>query len=226
VTETFTPYTYGDLTVLVRPSLSTAEQMIVREVHDAYEWDLAMRGAVDVGAHIGAWTALARLRFPGARVAAVEVDSLNHEVLVANVGGDPRVHVVEAHCGYTPGEYAVARHGFNSGSTRVVPAREPVGYPWTRHPAPARRTVEEVMAAAGLATVDVLKLDCEGGEVDIVAHLAPATLAGLRHVVGELHVDPDEFTRRTGNRLGRAGFHLDTTPHPANPALQTFHAHR
>jgi FkbM family methyltransferase len=222
-------YERGGISLLVRSELAAAEQMIVREVQDTYAWDFPIDRAVDVGAHIGAWTRCALHRCDRARVAAVEVDDANLEVLHANVDAFPLAVIVGAFCGYTSGDNLVARHRYNSGSTRVVPADTRDDYhptAWSLHPVPTRMSVEDVMRQCGFAAIDTLKLDCEGGEVDIVTHLAPATLAGLRHIVGEVHMAPDDFERRTGDRLGRHGFHLTYEPHPANPVLHTFHAHR
>jgi FkbM family methyltransferase len=223
------PYSRDGISLLVRAEVAAAEQMIVREVQDSYAWDFTISRAVDVGAHIGAWTLGALHLFESARVAAIEVDSANLEVLHANLDAVPRAVVVGAHCGYTPGDYEVARHRYNSGSTRVIAQASRDDYDptaWSLHPVPTRLTVEDVMRQCGFASIDTLKLDCEGGEVDIVNHLAPATLAGLHHLVGEVHMPPDEFERLTDDRLSRAGFRLTYEPHPANPVLHTFHAHR
>jgi FkbM family methyltransferase len=225
------PYELGGMSLLIRAELAQAEQMIVREVQTAYAWDFPIERALDVGAHIGAWTCYAKYKYPAAQIAALEVDSANLAILRRNTQALADVSVVEALCGYQSGAYEVARHAYNSGSTRVILPHERatyLEYPhiWTLYPAPALQTLEAEIGRRGWQSIDTLKLDCEGSEVDIITHMLDSTLAGLRHIIGEIHTYPDVFAAQTHNRLARSGFQVVYTPHPANPQLHTFHAYR
>jgi FkbM family methyltransferase len=225
------PYELGGISLLIRAELAQAEQMIVREVQTAYVWDFPIQRAIDVGAHIGAWTCYARYKHPVAQISAIEVDSANLAILRTNTQDLADVSVLEARCGYQSGAYEVARHAYNSGSTRVILPHERatyVQYPhiWSLHPAPALLTLEDMMLARGWHSIDTLKLDCEGSEVEIINHTLDTTLAGLQHIVGEIHTYPADFEAQTSNRLACHGFRIEYAPHPANPQLHTFHAYR
>jgi FkbM family methyltransferase len=225
------PYEYGGITLLMRAELAQAEQMIVREVQTAYAWDCPIQRAIDVGAHIGAWTCYAKYKYPAAHIAAIEVDSANLAILRTNTQNLTDIAVLEARCGYETGTYEVARHAYNSGSTRVIVPDEReqyVKYPhiWSLYPAPTTLTLEDIMQAHGWQSIDTLKLDCEGGEVEIINHMQAATLAGLQHIVGEIHTYPADFEAQISNSLARHGFRVVYAPHPANPQLHAFHAYR
>src|SRR5689334_22410380 len=104
------PYELGGISIFIRAELAQAEQMIVREVQTAYAWDFPIERAIDVGAHIGAWTCFAKHKNPAAQIAAIEVDSANLAILQRNTQDLADVSVIEAQCGYQSGAYEVARH--------------------------------------------------------------------------------------------------------------------
>lgn len=225
------PYEYNGVRLYIRSAVAAAEMMIVREVQESYTWNFAIRYALDVGAHIGSWTLCARHRHPGAQIAAVEVDALNMLLLRLNTFEMPGIILYAARCGYLAGDYYVGRHSYNSGSTRVYPAAElekiQSAEPYrTFYPAPPHITIEQVMHECGFPYLDVLKLDCEGAEVEIFNGMDGHTLHNIAHIVGEIHTLPDVFEQQTQGRLQRAGFQVTYTPHPANPQYSAFHAWR
>jgi hypothetical protein len=90
--------------------------------------------------------------------------------------------------------------------------------------APGRVTLEELMGMAGFERVDVLKLDCEGAEIDLLQHAHDDTLARIGHIIGEIHTTPQIFEMQTDERLQRAGFTVEYRPHPGDPNLFYIHA--
>jgi FkbM family methyltransferase len=168
----------------------------------------APRLIVDVGAGVGEFAVLAAVTFPEARVIAFEPDPGSFRLLEANVGRNGAANV-EAHpvaVGLQP-SYALRRrraraytsmHG--SGPALAV----------------AARPLEHFLRAD---TVDLVKVDCEGGEVDAIESLG-AALARVRRVVSEyhLHLVPDE-DRLLTELLAGHGFTVEVVPDRYDPAL-------
>ncbi len=184
----------GDVDLLVRTNSN--DEGIAHEVQAAYAPDLIdyrqVQAVVDVGAHIGAWSKWVLAQSPDARVIAIEANADNFALLQRNLAG----HTADLHlgcCGYRDGEMVMLSDPGNTGGHTLVPAdqAEPAirGAQITQR-APyrgERRTLEQIMD--GVAEYDVLKLDCEGGEFDILAHAPAETLRRFRWIVGEYHSD-------------------------------------
>lgn len=229
------PFTHNNLTLLIRDGATVAaERDIVKEVQIAYEWDFPIETAIDIGAHVGAWTRYAKWRHPKAAIAAIEVDPQNYEILQLNLEGMPDVMTFNARAGYLSGPHVIGRHMVNSGSTSVhhageeftanklyeLPDRE-----WVH--APAAISLEYIMNVTGMVErVDVLKLDCEGSEVEILNHITPQALSRIQRIVGEIHTVPDVFGEDTDDRLLVAGYQVVYAAHPGDPNLFYFHAWR
>jgi FkbM family methyltransferase len=217
-------YEKDGLRLHLNEDTAAADVLIIDEVQRAYAWDTPLAYALDVGAHIGAWTCVALRQYPAARIIAIEVDAQNAALLRQNTAHLPGVSCYEARCGYAPGAFSVARHRTNSGSTRVYPAAAPGSLALAAayhapYPAPPRLTPEQAVQAQGFPRLDVLKLDCEGAEIDILNGLSAALLAQVQQIVGEIHSPPAVFEQQTGQRLQRAGFRVTYTPHPVSPHL-------
>jgi FkbM family methyltransferase len=144
---------------------------------------------VDLGAHIGASVVYFKDRRPEALVHGYEADPGTYAKLRRNAGSLPGVvlhpEAIAAHDGETA-FYSSPQSWCSSLLRREEPgARERV--------VPCRR-LATARREAGLAEVDLLKLDVEGAEFEILAD--PGALDGVRAVVGELH-----FDLRTDRRL-------------------------
>lgn len=180
----------------VRRGLAEKDDVLVREVvrHDIYRTrEMPVPETVlDVGANIGAFSALVRHRWPHAEVAAVEPDLENFRVLIENTreghitpflgavtyGPERRtVHSVIGAAALNQGMSYVDRPGWK---------REVLhdgGVPHIERPCLCI-TLADVVLAMGWDEIDVLKLDCEGGEFEI---LRSEDLPLARLVVGEWH---------------------------------------
>ena len=224
-------YDAGGFQLSIRERYQIAEKMIVEEVQTAYAWDFPITTALDIGAHIGSWTLTAKHKNPQARIMAVEVEPDNFALLARNTQEIAGVHIAHAHCGYTAGDLVVGRHRYNSGSHRVY-ARSQIEAILAENPnwdfvdAPPMQTPESLLEQAGLHNIDVLKIDCEGCEIDIFNHMSEALLNSIQHIVGEIHTFPPLFEQQIDHRLERIGFQTAYQAHPANPQYSTFHAWR
>ena len=191
----------GELTVdadlWVRRRHLAADRTIVRDVYveDCYGVDRLPwqpRYVVDVGAHIGAFACRVEPRLAeSGRVVCVEADRRNLSALERNV--DRFAKIVPAACSYLPAPVRLRSTVFdgtdNTGGSTIDAVGEVV----------PQVTLEEIMVAHELPWVDVLKLDCEGSELSILAN--SRSLDRVRLVIGEWH-DRELFLELIARRFG------------------------
>ena len=167
--------------------LQIAREVITRDVYRMRAMRAAVAFAVDIGAHIGSWTLLVKSLWPEARVLSYEPWPENYKLLRQNVttetvnaaviGDATTARCMSRKC---PGKIP------NTGAVRLksdgIPI-EVVPISTVLHPA---------------EQVDVLKLDCEGSEVDILETAARlGLLQRVGYIVGECHqcYVPDAWER-------------------------------
>ncbi len=142
---------------------------------------------VDIGANFGSFTVFAAQRTRGP-VVAVEPHPENRRFLDMNLEAndcrDVRVlpYAVTDHPGTVklfPG-HSGTTHQLFAGGRDVVPGNvlEVAGVP-----------LDTVLDEAGLATVDFLKIDCEGAEGLFLPATSAETLARIRKIAMEFHDD-------------------------------------
>lgn len=135
---------------------------------------------VDLGANIGVASAWFRMRYPMARIVAVEPDPDTFTKLERNLGDDSAVTLVNAAVAARSGEVALFRPAGYSIASSLR------GAPSAGEATNVRAyTLDELLADHGLDRVDLLKLDVEGAELDAVRGLS--RLDAVRTIVGEVH---------------------------------------
>jgi FkbM family methyltransferase len=143
---------------------------------------------IDVGANIGAFALFAATRAPDVKVYSFEPFASNVAWLRKNVedSGLSNVQVfqqaVAGSSGQRPFFIEPGNCMFNSlfctlaidGSTR-------------HHEIVECTTLDEIFTAHRINCCQVLKLDCEGAELEILENSSPETLKRVRKIVGEYH---------------------------------------
>ncbi len=161
--------------------LAIIEEVFGRRVYDLPD-TLAPEVVVDLGAHVGATVFFFAIRFPKARILAIEPDPVNFAKLRRNVGFIPQVTLVNTAVteqdGTIPFYSAGQLDGWKSSSTR--PATR-----WQRAIDVRSTRLDHLLAEAGIETVDLLKIDIEGAEYDVLKSFAG--LRSVRTIVGEVH---------------------------------------
>lgn len=194
----------SDLSLVYRDGVFDREildEVIACDTYRLAAWRLKPGAAVvDIGAHIGGFSALVLARVPGARVFSVELDADNFALLKRNVG--TRATAVNAACCGDKPMTGYRKGGSNSGGNRV--AFEEAA---SLVPIPQRLTLAQVVEQAGFEHVDLLKMDCEGCEHDILRlALADGTLARVRRIAAEYHEFFGETLAGLRATLAAAGF--------------------
>lgn len=148
---------------------------------------------VDVGAGIGEFAVPAAMRYPRARVVAIEPDPGRFELLRRNVSRNALSNV-ELH---------------RAAAGRPESSDVPLG------------------RFLGSGYVDLLKIDCEGAEVDVLLGLAPDELARVGRVALEWHRGPGAPRDEQAAAILRShGFRVDLLADRYESARGYAHAER
>jgi FkbM family methyltransferase len=169
------------------------DRAIIRDVweQDAYGVRVLAESpatVLDIGAHIGVFTCLAAELWPDARIIACEPDPDNAALLRSNSAGLRNVEVIETaiidrDLAQVEFNAVTDKIGKNSGGGSCV--RAEVGS--NRIQVPALSAVK-LWESKSISSCDLMKLDCEGAELQVLRALAAAgLLARVIRIVGEWH---------------------------------------
>jgi len=150
---------------------------------------------VDIGAHIGAFTVALATAVPKAQVTAFEPSAHRTGYLRRNVarnGMNDRVVVVQAAVGNRVDRNMLIRGELVAETTEADGELVKV------------MSFTDVMDSID-GPIDLLKMDCEGGEYDIVASASSAMLQRIQRFVLEYHPAPAEQVTRLFSTLTEAG---------------------
>lgn len=178
---------------------------------------------IDIGGGIGDFTVLMARRCPRGVVHVYEPSPDSFEVLLANVKANGANNVV------------AQRHAVSAEACRMAPEADGASHALT-----ARFTKggggEPEVEAVSLASVldalpdgecDFMKIDCEGGEFDLLLESDPALLRRVHRISLEFH---DGVTRYSGadiaEHLESHGFRVWAKRNPVHPHLGQLYAER
>ena len=133
---------------------------------------------IDCGANIGMASLYFASAYPAARIYGVEADPENFAVLRSNTAGEPRIVPIHGCIVPTPQDTVLFNnHGPAWG--RKLGDRDGIHVPAI--------SLDALLAAHGIARVDLLKMDIEGAEREVLAE--GSYLRSVQHVIAELHND-------------------------------------
>ena len=145
---------------------------------------------LDVGANVGNWTHAWLAARPATRVVCVEPSALNARALGNRFSREPRVEIVHAATGRQEGQALLAAPGEGSARSTLFPDAT-AGM--TVSEEVRLITIDRLCLELGLDSVDVLKLDVEGAELDTLVG-AQETLTRTQVVQFE-YGEPDLHSR-------------------------------
>jgi FkbM family methyltransferase len=144
----------------------------------ALELTVKPRVIVDLGANVGYASVFFALRYPGARVLAIEPEPSNIVLLRRNVASLPSVEVIEGAAWPHAGLLMLEDPGKGRWGFRVREVGE--------HGTVRGVTVPDLIERAGGGFVDLLKIDIEGSELELFSD-ATGWLDQVGVLVIELH---------------------------------------
>lgn len=202
----FTLYLPGvEHPLYARPGTSdlAAFHAIFGRRQQAVDLGFAPRLIVDLGANVGYASVDLALRYPEASVLAVEPEPSNVALLRRNVKGLP-IEVVEAAVWPRPGILELEEAEIGHVGFRVHETASPRG-------GVQAVTVPELMERFGADTIDLLKVDIEGSELELLSEEAD-WLEQVRAISIEFHDSFRPGCSAAGEAaLARAGFQLRET---------------
>lgn len=220
--DLYEDFTYENRTLKVRKGIGMQDDRSTLGEVTTYEiGNEPVRTCIDVGANIGAFTDWIGAAWPGVEIVAIEPELSTFNVLYRNVGNWARI--IHGAVLYNTEGRVLYVNPNNSGCHRVLTAEE-VTPALSISTAPIEKTItlEQIMVDKGWKTLDLLKIDAEGSEVDILLNCTPDLLQVTRRIVGEHHFGADAFMSGIGQRLIELGFSVWAQTDPK--AHATFYA--
>jgi len=143
---------------------------------------------VDIGAHVGVFTAWAATRYKGRRIVALEPSSRMCGVLRENIASSrlSDVTVVQAACGGFTGEATLYSRGCDAMNSLY--AKDNYGSSFRSLETARVVSLDDVFRRFAIERCALLKLDCEGAEYDILFNASSDTLDRVERIAMEYHV--------------------------------------
>ncbi|SEN70551.1 methyltransferase, FkbM family [Chitinophaga rupis] len=163
---------------------------------------------VDIGGYIGDFSIYCAKYLNPARVIVYEPTIENYEVLCENIALNHFEHVIEPinKAAGRSGELVLNVQSLDNGEMHV----SSYWYEGCERRSVQSISLEELYQAHHLHQLDLLKIDCEGGEYDLLPEVSDALLSITRNIVFEFH-EVSEYERKLDvirKRLRAAGFVL------------------
>jgi FkbM family methyltransferase len=168
----------------VQSDLNVFSELVVYQAYSQHGFALGPKDTiVDVGAHVGIFTALAARAAPKGRVFAFEPMADNYALLVRNV---ERNHLGNVQLFNTALTNSTGKKTLYLSESTVHHTLHK-GLLGTKPVSITASTLGELFRTAKLQRIDLLKLDCEGSEYEILYGCKPAMLKRIKRIVMECH---------------------------------------
>lgn len=182
--EVFCPLVGRPVTLRLGTSdLATYEKIFTdREYH--FEPHRSPKVILDAGANIGLASLFFSARFPEAKIIAIEPEDSNFALLVKNTAAFPRIIPIQAALWGEDTRVNVVDPGLDKWGFQARDAEE--ACPDVVCHVVAGMTVDRIMREHNLDFIDILKMDIEGGEIEVF-NSGGAWLDRVGLLVAELH---------------------------------------
>jgi FkbM family methyltransferase len=156
------------------------EQVFVNRDYD-FELGFEPSTIIDAGANAGYASLFFHRKYPKARIIAIEPDSENLDTLRLNCGDIPQIQAVKGGLWSSRQRLSVANAGAPKCMISLKPAENPgpdgiEGY-----------GVADIMRMADAEVIDLLKIDIEGGELELFSENYLPWITKVRVFMVELH---------------------------------------
>jgi FkbM family methyltransferase len=162
------------------------------EYHPVLKW--APRNVLDLGGNCGFTAIYLANKLPEARIVTVEPDPDNFRILQQNVKPYANICPINAAIWKECGELYLSDRSLSTSSRSFTNLRRQAGATPTK-----AITIQALSSAEGVEMWDVIKMDIEGGEVEMLQNAA-----GWVHLAKVLAVEIHDFCRPQAEGLLRA----------------------
>jgi FkbM family methyltransferase len=168
--------------VTIRPGTSDLGCFDKVFIHEEYKlpFEINPRLIVDAGANIGLASLYFANEFPQAKVIAVELESSNYELLVRNCQGMANVTPLHAAVWSKETSLRIANPGAEKWGFTVESCTNGAS-------GVKALTIPNILAQSGHETIDILKLDVEGAELELFSDGCEEWLSRVKVIIIELH---------------------------------------
>jgi len=164
---------------------------------------------VDIGAHIGLFSLFASKVLQANRIISVEPDFANFELLSKNISANhvENASLVKAAIAGESGEKRIYNTSSNTGGHSLYARGVSSIGVWTV-------SLTELFKASNISECSLLKMDCEGAEMEILENAPDKLLRNVSAISLEYHLDdyPRERLERLKTRMQTLGFNLEIRP--------------
>ncbi|MGH3414371.1 MAG: FkbM family methyltransferase [Marmoricola sp.] len=220
--------------LLTTPNVPGARLPIYEQfADDCYhiDWVLGPAGepctVIDIGSHVGAFATNIASRRADVRVECYEPSPASAGFLRSNIERNGLADRMRVHQQAVAGEVGTAvlddndegsvHNGLVRDGERLVHGDDAPG---RRHGITVETTTFDAAVAAAPGPVTVVKMDCEGGEYELVRASSPQSWATVRRVVMEYHPVPGETWAALRDWLAGVGLAV-VRDEPGRPGLGT-----
>jgi FkbM family methyltransferase len=168
--------------VIIRPGTSDLGCFDKVFIHEEYKvpFEINPQLIIDAGANIGLASLYFANEFPQAKVIAVELESSNYELLVRNCHGMANVTPLHAAVWSKETSLRIANPGAEKWGFSVESSTNGSS-------AVKALTIPQILSQSGHETIDILKLDVEGAELELFSEGCEEWLPKVRMIIIELH---------------------------------------
>lgn len=143
---------------------------------------------IDVGAHIGSFSLYMTSQYPQCTLYAFEPDPNNFDLLKENIAlnhMEQRILPFQTALGSQAGKHnTLYKHPYNFGMHTLQKAKKEPGAPSL----PVKTILlDDIFQKFRIEVCDLLKLDCEGGEYEIILTSSEKTLRRIKNIALEYH---------------------------------------
>ena len=181
--------------------IATFKQVFVNKEYDSPHLPKSATAIIDLGANIGLSTVFFGIKYPGARILAVEPEEQNYQLLLTNTAAlGSRVHPINAAAWVRDGLVNLHTKSEEGADLGAWGARVSESGNWSSREVRCV-TPRTLLHDAGLESVDILKIDIEGAEFELFSEGTETWLSRALLIIIETH---DRFRPGSDGAVRRA----------------------
>lgn len=161
--------------------VGTSDFFTAMEIKESYDVspNFPVHNIIDLGGNIGLASAYFASKFPKAKIVTVEPEASNFEVLRVNIAPYPNIFPVNKGVFHKECYLRIINEGTANNCFRLEESEEPTSI--------HAISIPSLMQQYGMDTIDILKMDIEGGERYLFNEQAHEWLSKVKILMIELH---------------------------------------